>query len=174
MPSLKDLRGRIASVKSTQKITRAMQMVAAAKLRRAQEAAERSRPYAERMARMMASVAGNLPSLEGAPPLMVGTGRDEVHLLVVFTAERGLCGSFNSAVVRATRRHVMALRQDGKQVKLLLVGRKGYDALRRDLASLIIEHITFRGCATSASPRRRRWPRRSPSFTRPAPSTAAR
>jgi F-type H+-transporting ATPase subunit gamma len=148
MPSLKDLRNRIASVKSTRKITRAMQMVAAAKLRRAQEAAERSRPYAERMNRMMASVAGNLPTLEGAPPLMVGTGRDETHLLVVFTAERGLCGGFNSAVIRATRRKVMQLRQDGKQVKLLLVGRKGYDALRRDLSPLIAEYITLREVRT--------------------------
>ncbi|MEQ9639890.1 MAG: F0F1 ATP synthase subunit gamma [Alphaproteobacteria bacterium] len=144
MPSLKDLRNRIASVKSTQKITRAMQMVAAAKLRRAQDSAERSRPYAERMNRMMASVAGNLPSLEGAPPLMVGSGNDETHLLVVFTAERGLCGSFNTAVIRATRREVAALRQAGKTVKLLLVGRKGYDALRRDLAPLITDYITLR------------------------------
>ena len=144
MPSLKDLRVRIASVKSTQKITRAMQMVAAAKLRRAQESAERSRPYAERMNRMMASVAGNLPTLDGAPPLMVGTGKDEVHLLVVFTAERGLCGGFNTAVVRAVRRQVSELRQSGKQVKLLLVGRKGYDALRRDLSPLIADYITLR------------------------------
>ena len=144
MPSLKDLRNRIASVKSTRKITRAMQMVAAAKLRRAQEAAERSRPYAERMNRMMASVAGNLPTLEGAPPLMVGTGRQETHLVVVFTAERGLCGGFNTVVIRAARRKVMQLRQDGKQVKLLLVGRKGYDALRRDLSPLIAEYITLR------------------------------
>jgi F-type H+-transporting ATPase subunit gamma len=103
MPSLKDLRNRITSVTSTQKITKAMQMVAAAKLRRAQEAAEQSRPYAQRMERMIASVAGNLPSLEGAPPLVVGSGKDDVHLLLLVTAERGLCGSFNTAVIRSVR-----------------------------------------------------------------------
>jgi F-type H+-transporting ATPase subunit gamma len=144
MASLKDLRNRISSVTSTQKITRAMQMVAAAKLRRAQEAAEQSRPYAERMERMLASVAGNLPSLDAAPPLVVGTGRDEVHLLLVVTAERGLCGAFNTAVVRAVRAKVSALRQDGKTVKLMCVGKKGYDALRREMGDAIVEYITLR------------------------------
>lgn len=144
MASLKDLRARIASVKSTQKITKAMQMVAAAKLRRAQEAAEQSRPYAERMNRMMASVAGNLPTLDGAPPLMVGTGRDETHLLVVVTAERGLCGAFNTSVVRLVRQQVGKLQDAGKTVKLLCVGRKGHESLRRDLGHLIVDYITLR------------------------------
>jgi F-type H+-transporting ATPase subunit gamma len=144
MASLKDLRNRIRSVRSTQKITRAMQMVSAAKLRRAQEAAEQARPYSLRMAAMLASVAANLPSLEGAPPLMVGTGREQVHLIVVLTAERGLCGSFNTQVTRAARRHARALVEAGKQVKLLTVGRKGNDNLRRDLANAIVEYITLR------------------------------
>ena len=144
MPSLKELRTRISSVKSTQKITRAMQMVAAAKLRRAQEAAEQARPYSDRMARMLASVAANLPSLEGAPPLMVGTGRDETHLLVVLTADRGLCGSFNTSVVRAARARMAELREAGKQVKLLAVGKKGTDNLRRDVEGLIVEYISLR------------------------------
>ena len=141
MPSLKDLRIRINSVKSTQKITRAMQMVAAAKLRRAQEAAEQSRPYAERMARMMTSVAANLPNLDMASPLMVGNGKDDVHLLVLFTAERGLCGAFNSATSRAVRRRITELREAGKTVKVLCVGMKGYDNLRGDLGDLIVDYI---------------------------------
>ncbi len=144
MPSLKDLRIRINSVKSTQKITRAMQMVAAAKLRRAQEAAEQSRPYAERMARMMTSVAANLPNLDMASPLMVGNGKDDVHLLVLFTAERGLCGAFNSATARAVRRRIVELREAGKTVKVLCVGKKGYDSLRGDYADLIVDYISFR------------------------------
>lgn len=144
MPSLKDLRIRINSVKSTQKITRAMQMVAAAKLRRAQEAAEQSRPYAERMARMMTSVAANLPNLDMASPLMVGNGKDDVHLLVLFTAERGLCGAFNSATSRAVRRRITELREAGKTVKVLCVGKKGYDNLRGDLGDLIVDYISFR------------------------------
>ena len=144
MPSLKDLRIRINSVKSTQKITRAMQMVAAAKLRRAQEAAEQSRPYAERMARMMTSVAANLPTLDMASPLMIGNGKDDVHLLVLFTAERGLCGAFNSATSRAVRRRITELREDGKTVKVLCVGKKGYDNLRGDYANLIVDYISFR------------------------------
>lgn len=148
MASLKDLRNRITSVKSTQKITKAMQMVAAAKLRRAQEQAESSRPYAERMARMMGSVAANVPSLEGAPPLMVGNGADQTHLLVVFTAERGLCGGFNTQVVRAVRAKVAELRGAGKTVKLLLVGKKGYDALRRDLSDAVVDYITLREVRT--------------------------
>ena len=144
MPSLKDLRNRIASVKATQKITKAMQMVAAAKLRRAQEAAEQSRPYASRMERMIASVASNLPSLDTAPPMVVGSGKDDVHLLVVVTAERGLCGAFNSNIVRAVRRRVVELRDDGKSVKLYCVGRKGQESLRRDLEDLIVEYVTLR------------------------------
>lgn len=144
MASLKDLRSRISSVRSTQKITKAMQMVAAAKLRRAQESAEQSRPYAERMERMIISVAANLPSLDTAPPLVVGTGKDDVHLLVVVTAERGLCGGFNTAVIRAVRRDVTKLREAGKTVKLFCVGKKGYDALRREMGSAIAEYVTLR------------------------------
>jgi F-type H+-transporting ATPase subunit gamma len=144
MPNLKDLRNRITSVKSTQKITRAMRMVSAAKLRRAQESAEQARPYSERMARMLASVAANLASLEGAPALMVGSGRDETHLLLVMTAERGLCGAFNSSVVRAVRRRIAELREAGKTVKLLCVGKKGHDNLKRDLEQNIVEFISLR------------------------------
>lgn len=144
MASLKDLRNRIGSVRSTQKITRAMQMVAAAKLRRAQESAEQSRPYAERMERMIVSVAANLPSLDNAPPLVVGSGKDDVHLLLVVTAERGLCGGFNTAVIRAVRRRVTELREAGKTVKIFCVGKKGYDALRRDMRDLIVEYVTLR------------------------------
>jgi F-type H+-transporting ATPase subunit gamma len=144
MPSLKDLRNRITSVTSTQKITKAMQMVAAAKLRRAQEAAEQSRPYAQRMERMIASVAGNLPSLEGAPPLVVGSGKDDVHLLLLVTAERGLCGSFNTAVIRSVRTKALELRAAGKTVKLFCVGKKGHDALRREFGDGIAEFVSLR------------------------------
>jgi F-type H+-transporting ATPase subunit gamma len=145
MPSLKELRNRIASVKATQKITKAMQMVAAAKLRRAQSAAEAARPYASRMEAVLANLATGLQGREGGPPLMVGTGKDTVHLLVVCTAERGLCGAFNSAIVRLAREHINRLLADGKQVKILAVGRKGYDQLKRLYAPLIIETIEFRG-----------------------------
>ena len=145
MPSLKDLRNRIASVKATQKITKAMQMVAAAKLRRAQTAAEAARPYATRMEAVLANLATALKGREGGPPLMVGTGRDQVHLLVVCTAERGLCGAFNSSIVRLAREHINRLLADGKQVKILCVGKKGYDQLRRLYAPLIIDLIEFRG-----------------------------
>jgi len=141
MPSLKDLRVRIASVKSTQKITKAMKMVAASKLRRAQEAALAARPYAERMEGMVASLARSVAGQDGAPRLLVGTGQDKVHLLVVATAERGLCGAFNSSIVRAARKHVMELRQAGKTVKIITVGRKGRDQLRRDLGDLIVHHF---------------------------------
>ncbi len=123
MPNLKDLRVRIASVKSTQKITSAMKMVAAAKLRRAQEQAEAARPYAERMERMLNSLATASAGKEGAPELLAGNGRDQVHLLLVGTADRGLCGGFNSSIVREVRRRITALRDDGKTVKLLCVGR---------------------------------------------------
>jgi F-type H+-transporting ATPase subunit gamma len=141
MPSLKDLRIRINSVKSTQKITSAMKMVAAAKLRRAQERAEAARPYAERMERVLRSLAAGMAGQEGAPALLAGTGRDAVHLVVVMTSDRGLCGGFNSTIVRSARRLIRDLRSDGKQVKVLCVGRKGRDQLRRDFGSLIIGTI---------------------------------
>ncbi|MEQ8294988.1 MAG: F0F1 ATP synthase subunit gamma [Nitratireductor sp.] len=143
MASLKDLRNRIASVKATQKITKAMQMVAAAKLRRAQEAAEAARPYSERMAVVLANIA-NAVSGTDAPPLMTGTGKDDVHLLVVCTAERGLCGSFNSQIARLARDHTRKLLSAGKTVKIICVGKKGYDILRRDYANLIIERVDLR------------------------------
>ncbi len=141
MANLKDLRVRIASVKSTQKITAAMKMVAAAKLRRAQEAAEASRPYAERMERMLGSLAVSAAGRDGAPKMLAGTGKDEVHLIVVGTADRGLCGGFNSNIVREARRDITALRHGGKTVKILCVGRKGRDQLRRDYGSSIIDTI---------------------------------
>ncbi len=141
MASLKDLRVRIASVKSTQKITSAMKMVAAAKLRRAQEQAEASRPYAERMERMLGSLAANVAGHDGAPPLLQGTGRDEVQLIVVGTGDRGLCGGFNSSIVREARRMITNLTEQGKTVKLLCVGRKGRDQLRRDFEELIVDTI---------------------------------
>ncbi|KGF69680.1 ATP synthase F0F1 subunit gamma [Hoeflea sp. BAL378] len=144
MPSLKDLKNRIASVKATQKITKAMQMVAAAKLRRAQEAAEAARPYSQRMAAVMSNIAQAVGSGDDAPRLMTGTGKDDVHLLVVCTAERGLCGGFNSQIARFAREHIRRLLADGKTVKILCVGKKGFDILRRDYASLIIERVDFR------------------------------
>jgi F-type H+-transporting ATPase subunit gamma len=144
MPSLKDLRNRIASVKATQKITKAMQMVAAAKLRRAQEAAEAARPYAERMDKVLANLGQRVDAQEGASPLLVGTGSDKVHLLVVATAERGLCGGFNSNIARLARAHAHKLLDEGKSVKILCVGRKGRDALRRDLSSKIIDLIDMK------------------------------
>ena len=135
MASLKDLRNRIASVKSTQKITSAMKMVAAAKLKRAQEQAEAARPYAERMERMLGSLAASLRGRAGVSPLLAGTGKDEVHLLVVVTSDRGLCGGFNSYVARRARQVIRRLVDDGKEVKILCVGRKGRDQLRRDHAN---------------------------------------
>ena len=143
MPSLKDLRNRIASVKATQKITKAMQMVAAAKLRRAQEAAEAARPYSQRMGAVLANISQAVAGSD-APPLMAGTGRDDVHLLVVATAERGLCGGFNSQIVRLAREHIRRLLAAGKTVKIITVGRKGADMLRRDYNNLIIERIDHR------------------------------
>ena len=142
MPSLKDLRNRIASVKATQKITKAMQMVAAAKLRRAQMAAEAARPYAERMETVLASVASGAGSQ--GPRLLGGTGRDDVHLLVVCTAERGLCGAFNSSIVRLAREKANSLLAQGKTIKILCVGKKGYDQLRRQFEKQIIELIELR------------------------------
>jgi F-type H+-transporting ATPase subunit gamma len=145
MASLKDMRNRIASTKATQKITKAMQMVAASKLRRAQAAAEAARPYAERMERVLGNIAGSISDIGSAPRLLAGTGADRVHLLVVCTAERGLCGPFNSAIVRLARERALMLAGEGKQVKFLCVGRKGYDQLRRQFQRQIVELIELRG-----------------------------
>ena len=142
MASLKDLRVRIGTVRNTRKITSAMKMVAGAKLRRAQEAAEAARPYAERMGRMLGSLAQSLKGQAGASPLMVGNGKDKVHLLVVATSDRGLCGSFNTALVRRARQLARRLAGEGKTVKFLIVGRKGRDQLRRDYGDAILETIT--------------------------------
>jgi F-type H+-transporting ATPase subunit gamma len=139
MANLKDLRIRITSVKSTQKITAAMKMVAASKLRRAQVAAEEGRPYAERMERMLGQVTATMPEGSGGPKLLSGTGSDDVHLLVVVTADRGLCGGFNSSIVRAARLKVLELQAAGKTVKLMCVGRKGRDGLKREFESLLVE-----------------------------------
>ena len=144
MPSLKDLKNRIASVKATQKITKAMKMVAAAKLRRAQEAAEAARPYSQRMGAVLANIAQAVGTDDSAPRLMTGTGKDNVHLLVVCTAERGLCGGFNSQISRLARDHARRLLAEGKTVKIFCVGKKGYDSLRREFASLIIERMDLR------------------------------
>jgi len=141
MPTLKDLKTRITSVKSTRKITLAMKMVAAAKLRRAQEQAEAARPYAERMDRMLGSLAAAAAGRPGAPAMLAGTGKDDVHLLIVATADRGLCGGFNSSIVRASRVHIRALRDAGKTVKILCVGKKGNDQLRREYRDSIIDVI---------------------------------
>lgn len=144
MPSLKDLKNRIASVKSTQKITKAMQMVASAKLRRATEAAEAARPYAERMDKVLAGLGAAYAGKEGAPALLGGNGSDKTHLLIVATADRGLCGGFNSSIARKARDHVNQLLAEGKTVKILTVGRKGYDVLRRLFADNIVESISLR------------------------------
>ncbi|TPW30828.1 F0F1 ATP synthase subunit gamma [Martelella alba] len=144
MASLKDLKLRIASVKATQKITKAMQMVAAAKLRRAQEAAEHARPYSERMSKVMADLSVAVGNGEDVPALMKGNGKDNVHLLVVCTAERGLCGGFNSSIARFARDHARKLIAEGKTVKLFCVGRKGYDALRREFGELVVERADLR------------------------------
>ena len=141
MPNLKDLKNRIESVKNTRKITKAMQMVAAAKLRRAQEAAEASRPYSERFNSVLASLAASVGSAEGAPLLLRGTGKQDVHLLVVMTAERGLCGGFNSNIAKLAKNHAAELISAGKQVKVITVGKKGRDALKRELGDYFIEHI---------------------------------
>jgi len=145
MPSLKDMRVRIAATKATQKITKAMQMVAASKLRRAQAAAEAARPYAERMNKVLSSIAAAVAGRDGAPRLLSGTGSDRVHLLVVCTAERGLCGPFNSAIVRLAREKANTLLGQGKEVKFLCVGRKGFDQLRRQFARQIVDTIELRG-----------------------------
>ncbi|GJD94221.1 F0F1 ATP synthase subunit gamma [Methylobacterium iners] len=145
MPSLKDLRNRIASVKGTQKITKAMQMVAAAKLRRAQTAAESGRPYAEKMATVLGNLAANLVQGTEGPRLLSGTGSDRTHLLVVCTADRGLCGAFNSSIGRMARDHARRLLAEGRTVKIVTVGKKGYDLLRREFRDLIIENRDIRG-----------------------------
>jgi F-type H+-transporting ATPase subunit gamma len=141
MPSLKELRNRIRSVKQTQKITSAMKMVAASKLKRAQEQAEASRPFAEQMSAMLANLAAGVADREGAPPLLAGTGKEEVHLLLVATGDRGLCGGFNSSIARGARRRIRELREAGKEIKVLCIGRKGRDMLRRDFGGLIIGTI---------------------------------
>ena len=145
MPSLKDLRNRISSVKSTRKITRAMQLVAASKLKRAQDAAEAARPYAEKMQGVLANLAAGVAGQPGAPRLLAGTGRDDTHLLVVMTADRGLCGGFNTNIVKFARQHIERLTREGKKVRILCVGRKGRDQLKRLYASLIIGTIEFTG-----------------------------
>ena len=142
MASLKDLRNRIASVKSTQKITSAMKMVAAAKLRRAQEQAEAARPYAERMDRMLGSLAASLTGRAGVSPMLAGTGEDRIHLLVAVTSDRGLCGGFNTSIVRRTRQMANELTDAGKTVKIVCVGRKGRDLLRRDWGDAIVGSYT--------------------------------
>jgi F-type H+-transporting ATPase subunit gamma len=148
MASLKDMRVRIAATKATQKITKAMQMVAASKLRRAQAAAEAARPYADRMDKVLRSIAAAVAGSTSAPRLLAGTGKSDVHLLVVCTAERGLCGPFNSAIVRLARERANALIAEGKQIKILCVGRKGYDQLKRQFEKQIIETIDLRGVRT--------------------------
>ena len=148
MPSLKDLRVRIASVKSTQKITSAMKMVAASKLRRAQTAAEEARPYADRMQRMLGALTASLPTLDAAPQLLAGSGSDETHLIVAFTADRGLCGGFNGSIVRECRHRIHALRREGRTVKVLCIGRKGRDGLNREFGDAIVathEHVSGTG-----------------------------
>ncbi|HWB44451.1 MAG TPA: F0F1 ATP synthase subunit gamma [Hyphomicrobiaceae bacterium] len=144
MPSLKDLRNRIGSVKATRKITKAMQMVAAAKLRRAQEAATAARPYAERMERLLANLSRRA-NRASAPRLLVGTGKDDVHLLVVMTAERGLCGGFNANIAKLARQDAQRLLAAGKTVKILSVGRKGADNLRRDYGRQIVDRVDLKG-----------------------------
>ena len=141
MPSLKDLKNRIESVKSTRKITKAMQMVAAAKLRRAQDAAEASRPYTERFNKVLGALAASVGDSASAPRLLSGTGKDDVHLLVVMTAERGLCGGFNSSIVKLARVHAAKLKAEGKTVKILTVGKKGREQLKRDLGDLFVGHV---------------------------------
>jgi F-type H+-transporting ATPase subunit gamma len=145
MASLKDLRNRIASVKATRKITKAMQMVAAAKLRRAQEAATAARPYAERMDKLMASLGARITDRGNVSPLLVGTGKDDVHLLIVMTGERGLAGGFNANIAKLARNDANRLRAAGKTVKMLMVGRKGADALRRDFGKTYVDRVDLRG-----------------------------
>src|SRR5579872_1271037 len=145
MANLKELRLRIRSVRSTQKITSAMKVVAASRLRRAQEQAEAARPYSTRMERMLASLAGSLRGQANAPALLAGTGKDQVHLIVVATSDRGLAGGFNATILREARRMIRELTQGGKTVKLLTIGRKGRDALKRDHSRLMIDQMTDLG-----------------------------
>ena len=145
MPSLKTFRTRIASVKSIRKITKAMQMTAAAKLRRAQDAAQAARPYAQKMSAVIGNLAGGAKDVAGAPRLLAGTGSDTNHLLIVATADRGLCGGFNTNIVRLAKRQLEALTRDGKKVKILCVGRKGRDQLKRLYGGLIIDTVDFVG-----------------------------
>jgi F-type H+-transporting ATPase subunit gamma len=145
MPSLKSFRNRIASVKAIRKITKAQQMVAASKLRRAQEAADAARPYAEKMNAVIANLAAGLKGNPDASPFLVGTGRDKTHLVIVATADRGLCGSFNTNIVRLAKLHIESLLRDGKEVKILCVGRKGRDQLRRLYSKMIIDTVDFMG-----------------------------
>ncbi|MGI9436234.1 MAG: F0F1 ATP synthase subunit gamma [Geminicoccaceae bacterium] len=141
MASLKELRSRIGSVKQTQKITSAMKLVAASKLKKAQEQAEAARPFAERMSNMLTNLAAGVADVENAPKLLAGTGEDKVHLLIVATADRGLCGGFNSSIVRGTRKKIAELREAGKEIKIFCIGRKGRDQLRRDFGDLIVETV---------------------------------
>ncbi|MEP3639685.1 MAG: F0F1 ATP synthase subunit gamma, partial [Paracoccaceae bacterium] len=141
MPSLKDLKNRIDSVKNTRKITKAMQMVAAAKLRRAQEAAEQSRPYTERFTAVMAGLAASVGDSAGAPKLLSGTGSDQTHLLVVMTSERGLCGGFNTNIAKLAKARASELQAAGKTVKILTVGKKGRDQIKRDLGEYFVGHV---------------------------------
>ncbi len=145
MANLKDLQTRITSVKSTQKITRAMQMVAAAKLRRSQERAEAARPYSDRIAGVLTNLAASVKDSPNAPALLAGTGKDDTHLLIVAAADRGLCGGFNSSIVRNARKHIAELQGQGKTVKLLLIGKKSNDLMKRQYASLIVEVLDFQG-----------------------------
>ncbi len=145
MPSLKSFRNRIASVKAIRKITKAQQMVAASKLRRAQEAADAARPYAEKMNAVIANLAAGLKGNPDASPFLAGTGSDKRHLVIVATADRGLCGSFNTNIVRLAKQHIEALLRDGKEVKILCVGRKGRDQLRRLYGKMIIDTVDFMG-----------------------------
>jgi F-type H+-transporting ATPase subunit gamma len=148
MPSLKDMRVRIAATKATQKITKAMQMVAASKLRRAQVAAEAARPYAERMERVLRNIGAGTAGSDSAPRLLAGTGRDQVHLLIVATGERGLAGAFNSAIVRLAREYANRLISEGKEVKIFTIGRKGAEQLRRQYDKQIVERVELRAVRT--------------------------
>jgi F-type H+-transporting ATPase subunit gamma len=150
MASLKDMRVRIAATKATQKITKAMQMVAASKLRRAQAAAEAARPFAERMEAVLQNIASGMADSGTAPKLLAGTGNDKVHLLIVATGERGLAGAFNSSIVRLAREHINRLQSEGKEVKILTVGKKGYEQLRRNYEKSIVDRIELRGVRTLA------------------------
>ena len=145
MASLKELRNRISSVKATQKITRAMQMVAASKLRRAQEIAEAARPYAERMSLVLSNLSAGVAGQDGAPALLSGTGKEDTHLLVVATAERGLCGGFNASIAKLAKERALALKAEGKTVKILCIGRKGGDLLKRDFENDMLETVTYQG-----------------------------